>query len=90
MNNSEGTDIENINELLIKDIKDLTPEDINDKTIDELIGLKFIIFKIMKDGLPEDPQTIQCMCESLQTSLDVCIQRLKYATEQLKGNKRND
>ena len=44
----------------------------------------------MKDGLPEDPQTIQCMCESLQTSLDVCIQRLKYATEQLKANKRND
>ena len=39
--------MENINELLIKDIKDLTPEDINDKTIDELIGLKFIIFKIM-------------------------------------------
>lgn len=30
--------MENINELLIKDIKDLTPEDINDKTIDELIG----------------------------------------------------
>lgn len=38
--------MENINELLIKDIKDLTPEDINDKTIDELIGLKLLYSKL--------------------------------------------
>jgi len=82
--------MENNENILIEEVKQLSPIDILVTLTEELIGLRFIIFKIMKNGLPEDPETIRCMSESLQTSLDVCIQRLKYATEQLKGNKRND
>ncbi len=80
----------NLIKFYVKESNNYEPMDILNNVIVELTGLKFIIFEIMKDGLQENKDNMNCMCESLQTSLDVCIQRLKYATEQLKGNKRND
>lgn len=71
-------------------IDDQDAVDILNNIVVELTGLKYIIFEVMKNGLQENKENLNCISSSWQTSLDVCIQRLKYATEQLKGNKRND
>ena len=80
----------NLIKFYVKESNSDEPMDILNNVIVELTRLKFIIFEIMKVCLQENTDNMNGMSESLQTSLDVCIQRLKYATEQLKGNKRND
>ncbi len=74
----------------VEESNNYEPMDLINNVIVELTGLKFIIFEMMKDGLQENRDNMNCMSESLQTSIEVCVQQLKYATEQLKENKRND
>lgn len=74
----------------VEESNNCEPMDLINNVIVELTGLKFIIFEMMKDGLQENRDNMNCMSESLQTSIEVCVQQLKYAREQLKGKKRND